>query len=176
MARQACPESQTCRLRRLRPRRAEGSWPGDRLVLRASSRRYLRIAAENGAVRVLVVEGAPPLAQLLAAGLDEEGCQVDVAGRGDEALQMVRTTTYDVIVLDATLLDLSGVALCASMRNSGIGIPVLVLSARDAVEDRIAALEAGADDCLTKPFAFAELVARLHTLSRRGPLRRPPGR
>jgi len=126
-------------------------------------------------VRVLVVEETAKLARLLARGLCEEGWQVDVAGHGEEAVWMGRAAAYDVIVLDVMLPDLDGVAVCGRLRESRVRTPVLMLSARDAVADRVAALDAGADDYLVKPFAFEELLARLRALSRRVPLQRPGG-
>jgi len=106
----------------------------------AFSHRYFMFAAENGVVHVLVVEDTAKLAQLLARGLCEEGWQVDVVGHGEEALRMVRATAYDLIVLDGMLSDLDGVAVCGRLRDSGVRTPLLMLSARDAVADRIAAL------------------------------------
>ncbi len=124
---------------------------------------------------MLVVEDTAKLAQLLARGLSEEGWEVDVAGGGEEALQLGRAAAYDVIVLDVMLPDLDGVAVCGRLRASGVRAPLLMLSARDAVGDRVAALDAGADDYLLKPFAFEELLARLRALSRRVPRQRPGG-
>lgn len=124
---------------------------------------------------MLVVEDTAKLAQLLARGLSEEGWEVDVAGGGEEALRMGRAAAYDVIVLDAVLPDLDGVAVCCRLRASGVRTPLLMLSARDSVGECVAALDAGADDYLLKPFAFEELLARLLALSRRVAQERPGG-
>ncbi len=130
-------------------------------------------ACQNGTVRVLLVEDTAKLAQLLSRGLREEGWEVDVVGNGEEALRMVRTAGYDLIVLDGMLPDLDGVAVCRRLRDSGVRTLLLMLSARDAVADLVAALDAGADDYLVKPFAFEELLARLRALIRRAPPQRP---
>jgi two-component system OmpR family response regulator len=123
---------------------------------------------------VLVVEDDVKMAGLLQRGLREEGHAVDVARRGDEAVWMGQAAEYDAIVLDLMLPGLDGARVCRAWRESGVWAPVLVLTARDAVEDRVAGLDAGADDYLTKPFAFAELLARLRALGRRGASERPP--
>jgi len=127
----------------------------------------------NGGVRVLVVEDEKKLAGLLARGLREEGHSADVAGRGEEALWMARAVDYDAIVLDVMLPGQDGLSTCRSLRDSGVWSPVLMLTARDTVENRVAGLDAGADDYLVKPFSFAELLARLRALSRRVPAERP---
>jgi two-component system OmpR family response regulator len=98
----------------------------------------------------------------------------DVAIKGEDALWMAASTDYDVIVLDVLLPGLDGYEVCKRMRESGIWSPVLMLTARDAIEDRVRGLDTGADDYLTKPFSFAELSARLRALGRRGPIERPP--
>jgi two-component system, OmpR family, response regulator len=124
-------------------------------------------------MRVLVVEDDVKMAALLRRGLVEEGLAADVAATGDDALWMARATEYDAIVLDVLLPGTNGFDVCRQLREAGTWAPVLMLTARDAVEDRVAGLDAGADDYLTKPFSFAELFARLRALTRRAPLERP---
>jgi two-component system OmpR family response regulator len=124
-------------------------------------------------MRILVVEDEPKLGRLLVRGLSEEGHPSDLAASGEDALWMARATPYDVIVLDVMLPGLDGFATCAELRSSGIWTPVLMLTARDAIEDRIEGLDTGADDYLVKPFAFTELLARLRALGRRAPAERP---
>ena len=125
-------------------------------------------------MRVLVVEDATKVAALLKRGLEEERFAVDVVARGDEAIWMAAEQAYDVIVLDVVLADgVDGFDACRSMRAAGQWAPVLMLTARDAVEDRVRGLDAGADDYLTKPFAFDELLARVRALVRRGARERP---
>jgi two-component system OmpR family response regulator len=124
-------------------------------------------------MRVLVVEDESKLAKLLVRGLREEGHVADAAGRGEEGLWMARATPYDVIVLDVMLPGLNGFDVCKALRDKGVWTPILMLTARDAVEDRIVGLDAGADDYLMKPFSFEELLARLRALTRRVPSERP---
>jgi two-component system, OmpR family, response regulator len=124
-------------------------------------------------VRVLIVEDQPKLAALLARGLREEGHAADVAARGEDALWMTPAAAYDVVVLDIMLPGIDGLETCRRLRQSGIWTPVLMLTARDAVDDRVMGLDAGADDYLTKPFSFDELLARLRALTRRAPVERP---
>jgi two-component system, OmpR family, response regulator len=124
-------------------------------------------------MRLLIVEDEEKLASLLARGLTEEGHAVDVAGNGDDALWMAAATEYDAIVLDVMLPGLDGFATCRQLREQGVWAPVLMLTARDAVRDRVDGLDAGADDYLLKPFSFAELLARLRALVRRAPAERP---
>jgi two-component system OmpR family response regulator len=124
-------------------------------------------------VRVLVVEDEPKMAQLLKRGFVEEGHAADIAARGEDALWMAGATAYDVIVLDVMLPGLDGLSTCRELRAREIWTPVLLLTARDAVDDRVTGLDAGADDYLTKPFSFAELLARLRALVRRVPVERP---
>ncbi|MGI8476571.1 MAG: response regulator transcription factor [Thermomicrobiales bacterium] len=118
-------------------------------------------------MRILVVEDEPRLATLLRRGLTEEGHAVDVAGDGEEALDWVDAATFEVIVLDVMLPGIDGLQVCRRLRRKRFQSPILLLTAKDAVADRVAGLDAGADDYLTKPFAFAELVARLRALTRR---------
>jgi two-component system, OmpR family, response regulator len=125
-------------------------------------------------VRALVVEDQPKLASLIQRGLSEEGYAVDVAPDGPQALVRATATEYDVIVLDVMLPGLDGFEVCRRLRAQTVQSPVLMLTARDGVDDRIAGLDLGADDYLTKPFAFDELVARLRALTRRGALERTP--
>ncbi|HEU4355227.1 MAG TPA: response regulator transcription factor [Actinomycetota bacterium] len=124
-------------------------------------------------MRVLVVEDEVKMAGLLKRALEEEGYAVDVAGRGEDALWFGAENPYDAIVLDVMLPDLDGFEVSRRLREAGRWSPVLMLTARDAVADRVAGLDAGADDYLTKPFSFAELLARLRALVRRGAAERP---
>ena len=124
-------------------------------------------------MRVLVVEDEAKLANLLARGLREEGHAADIAARGEDAVWMAEAAQFDVIVLDVMLPGLDGFAVCRRLRKQGVWTPVLMLTARDAVEDRVAGLDAGADDYLAKPFSFDELLARLRALTRRAPNERP---
>jgi two-component system, OmpR family, response regulator len=124
-------------------------------------------------MRVLVVEDERKLGELLRRGLGEEGYAADLADRGEEALWMAQAVPYDAIVLDVMLPGADGFEICRRMRGSGVWTPVLMLTARDAVDDRVNGLDAGADDYLTKPFAFEELLARLRALTRRAPVERP---
>jgi two-component system OmpR family response regulator len=124
-------------------------------------------------MRVLIVEDEPKMAGLIRRGLREEGYAADIAGDGDDALWMARSTDYDAIVLDVLLPGTNGFDICRQLRRSGVWSPVLMLTARDSVDDRVAGLDAGADDYLTKPFSFVELLARLRALARRPPLERP---
>jgi two-component system OmpR family response regulator len=124
-------------------------------------------------MRILVVEDELKMAGLLRRGLLEEGHAADVARTGDEALWMAAAVEYDALVLDVMLPGLDGVEVCRRLRERGTWTPVLMLTARDAVEDRVAGLDAGADDFLPKPFSFAELLARLRALARRGAVERP---
>jgi two-component system, OmpR family, response regulator len=124
-------------------------------------------------MRVLIVEDQPKLAALLARGLREEGHAADVTGRGEDALWMAPSAPYDAIVLDVMLPGIDGFETCRELRRHEIWTPVLMLTARDAVDDRVSGLDAGADDYLTKPFSFDELLARLRALTRRAPAERP---
>jgi two-component system, OmpR family, response regulator len=125
-------------------------------------------------VRVLVVEDTIKMADLLRRGLAEQGYAVDVANSGDEALWRATILDYDVIVLDVVLdPGPSGFEVCRRLRHLGCWSPVVMVTARDAVDDRVRGLDLGADDYLTKPFAFAELLARVRAAIRRGPTPRP---
>ena len=124
-------------------------------------------------MRVLVVEDEVKMAGLLKRALEEEGYAVDVASDGREALWLGTENPYDAIVLDVMLPELDGFAVCRGLREAGRWSPVLMLTARDGVSDRVAGLDAGADDYLTKPFSLAELLARIRALVRRGAVERP---
>src|SRR6476661_6105797 len=108
-------------------------------------------------MRVLVVEDQPKMARLLRRGLQDEGFAADVAGAGEDALWMAGSTPYDAIVLDVMLPGIDGFETCRRLRADEVWAPVLMLTARDAVEDRVAGLDGGADDYLLKPFSFSEL-------------------
>jgi two-component system OmpR family response regulator len=120
-----------------------------------------------GAVRVLVVEDEVPLAELIRQGLVQDGQLADVAVRGEDALWMAASTPYDVICLDVNLPGIDGFETCRRLRDDDVATPILMLTARDAVGDRITGLDTGADDYLVKPFDFGELLARLRALARR---------
>jgi two-component system OmpR family response regulator len=124
-------------------------------------------------MRVLIVEDELRMAGLIRRGLTNEGLAADVAATGEDALWMAQAHPYDAIVLDVMLPGLNGFETCRRLRGDGVWAPVLMLTARDSVEDRVAGLDTGADDYLVKPFAFAELLARLRALARRGDLERP---
>ena len=118
-------------------------------------------------MRVLIAEDDPGVQRFVAKGLKEQAYAVDAVATGPEALEQAEINSYDLIILDVMLPGLSGFEVCRRLRESGLKIPVLMLTARDAVEDRIAGLDHGADDYLTKPFEFRELLARLRALLRR---------
>jgi two-component system OmpR family response regulator len=124
-------------------------------------------------MRVLVVEDEAKLGGLIERGLEENGLAVDRTDRGEDALWMAGSTPYDAIVLDVMLPGIDGFEVCRRLREDEVWSPILMLTARDGVEDRVAGLDTGADDYLTKPFAFDELLARLRALVRRGPHERP---
>jgi DNA-binding response OmpR family regulator len=124
-------------------------------------------------MRVLLVEDDPKAARLLTRGLHEEGFVVDVAASAEQADERVAVVDYDVIVLDWLLPEMDGITLCRELRRRGAQTPILMLTARDALADRVSGLDAGADDYLTKPFAFEELLARIRALLRRSDLTRP---
>ncbi len=124
-------------------------------------------------MRVLVVEDEVKMAGLLRRALEEEGYAVDVAARAEDALWLGSETAYDAIVLDVLLPDGDGFDVCRRLREAGRWSPVLMVTARDSVPDRVAGLDSGADDYLTKPFSLAELLARLRALVRRGVVERP---
>jgi two-component system OmpR family response regulator len=119
-------------------------------------------------VRVLVVEDDRSIAEFVAAGLRQEGFAVDVAENGVDGLELCRTEPYEAAIVDVMLPRLDGLSLVGALRRAGIQTPVLFLSARHTVDDRVKGLQSGGDDYLTKPFAFAELLARVQALTRRG--------
>src|SRR5213596_1803143 len=119
-------------------------------------------------MRILLVEDEPQIADFIARGLYENGYSVDVARDGDEALEWPSVANFDVIILDVMLPEVDGIEVCRTLRAQGHRTPILMLTSRDAVEDRVRGLDAGADDYLVKPFAFAELLARIRALARRG--------
>ncbi len=124
-------------------------------------------------MRLLVVEDDPEMAALLVRSLQHEGYAVDTVGTGEDALWSVQENDYDGVVLDATIPPPDGFEVCRRMRAGGRWAPVLMLTARDTVPDRVRGLDAGADDYLTKPFALVELFARVRALVRRDPRERP---
>lgn len=124
-------------------------------------------------MRILLVEDEPSAARILAKGLREQSYAVDVAADGETALEQAQTNEYDLIILDVMLPRRDGFEVCRTLRRSGRAVPILMLTARDSVEDRIEGLDTGADDYLIKPFNFHELLARARALLRRGPALRP---
>ena len=124
--------------------------------------------APGSGERVLVVDDDPPLRRMLARSLSAEGFEVTVAADGGAALVAAERAAPDVIVLDVAMPAIDGLGVCRRLRSRGLPTPILMLTARDAISDRVAGLEAGADDYLVKPFAIQELIARLRALTRRG--------
>lgn len=122
----------------------------------------------------LVVEDEVKMAVLIRRGLSDHGLTADVALSGEQAAKMARESSYDAIILDVMLPGIDGFETCRRLRRDGVWAPVLMLTARGAVEDRVAGLDGGADDYLIKPFSFSELLARLRALIRRGERERPP--
>src|ERR1700730_17059534 len=125
-------------------------------------------------MRVLIVEDQPKLARLLRDGLNKHGLVCDVAATGEDALWMAGSPRYDVVTLDVMLPGIDGFATCRRLREEGVSTPVLMLTARGEVSDRVAGLDGGADDYLIKPFSFAELLARIRALARRPSDQRSP--
>jgi len=124
-------------------------------------------------MHILIVEDDHKTAAYLRKGLTENGFVVDVADKGEDGLFLARTGDYDLIILDVMLPEQDGWSVMAGIRQSGKTVPVLFLTARDSVQDRVKGLELGADDYLVKPFAFSELLARIYSIHRRGPGRHP---
>jgi DNA-binding response OmpR family regulator len=124
-------------------------------------------------MRLLLVEDDPRIARFVAKGLREQAYAVDVSATGDDALYQSEINTYDLVILDVMIPGRNGFEVCRELRKAGQRMPILMLTARDAVEDRIAGLDHGADDYLTKPFEFRELLARLRALLRRSGELRP---
>ena len=124
-------------------------------------------------MRVLVVEDTARMGELIRRGLQEHGYAVDLAETGEDGLWLAAENAYDVVVLDVLLPDLDGFEVCRRMREANRWSPVLMLTAKDAIADRVTGLDAGADDYLTKPFDFVELLARIRALIRRGAVERP---
>jgi len=125
-------------------------------------------------MRILVVEDEIKLAKLIRRGLLDEGLAADVATKGEDALWMAGSTEYDAVLLDVNLPGIDGFETCRRLRADGIWAPILMLTARDALDDRVTGLDGGADDYLIKPFEFPELSARIRALTRRGAPERPP--
>ncbi len=125
-------------------------------------------------MRVLIVEDDLKMAAAIRRGLQGEGMVADVANRGEDALWMAGATEFDAVVLDLMLPGIDGFETCRRLRDDGVWAPIIMLTARDAIEDRVKGLDKGADDYLVKPFSLAELLARLRALGRRGPVERRP--
>jgi len=125
-------------------------------------------------MRVLVVEDEPKMARILRRGLEDEGYAIDTAPDGIDGLHMATENDYDAVILDVMLPGHDGFEVCRKMRSRSRWAPVLMLTARDGVTDRVQGLDAGADDYLSKPFSFEELLARVRALVRRGAVERPP--
>ena len=133
----------------------------------------LTLGCESGRMHVLLVEDDIRMAAALRRGLGWDGIAADVAPDGDRALAMVRAGVYDAVVLDVMLPGMDGFEACRRMRTDGVWVPIIMLTARDSIDDRVRGLDQGADDYLTKPFSLAELLARLRALVRRVPGERP---
>src|SRR5712691_7257382 len=124
-------------------------------------------------MRILVAEDEQKIAAFLRKGLEESGYVVDVAATGDDGLYLARTVDYDLVILDVMLPNIDGWTVVTRLREEGKQVPVLFLTAKDSVNDRVKGLELGADDYLVKPFAFSELLARVRSVLRRSPARQP---
>jgi two-component system OmpR family response regulator len=124
-------------------------------------------------MRVLIVEDEARMAMAIRRGLQAEGLVADIAARGEDALWMAGSTEFDAVILDVMLPGIDGLETCKRLRADGVWAPIIMLTARDAIEDRVQGLDHGADDYLVKPFSLAELLARLRALSRRGKTERP---
>jgi DNA-binding response OmpR family regulator len=132
--------------------------------------RRVKCTAKRKNMRVLLVEDEPGIAQFITQGLRETGYAVDIAQDGEESREYISSAEYDIIILDIMLPNIDGLNLLGEFRKQKIKTPILLLTARDTVEDRVRGLDRGADDYLVKPFAFSELLARLRALQRRPPL------
>ncbi len=119
-------------------------------------------------MRILVIEDEKKIADFIKRGLQEEGYAVDVAGDGEEGYMLIHDNEYDVVILDLLLPKMDGVTLCEKIRKEKIDVPIIMLTAKTSVEDRVTGLDSGANDYLTKPFAFEELLARIRALLRKG--------
>jgi two-component system OmpR family response regulator len=124
-------------------------------------------------VRVLVVEDKVKLAGVLSRGLRKEGLSADVTATGEDAIWMAASTPYDAVILDVMLPGIDGFETCRRLRSEAVWAPILMLTARDGIDDRVTGLDSGADDYLTKPFSLRELLARLRALMRRSAAERP---
>jgi two-component system OmpR family response regulator len=124
-------------------------------------------------VRVLVVEDKAKLASVLSRGLRKAGLSADVSATGEDAIWMTASTPYDAVILDVMLPGIDGFETCRRLRSNAVWAPILMLTARDGIDDRVTGLDSGADDYLTKPFSLRELLARLRALMRRGAAERP---
>ena len=133
----------------------------------------LMSACDCGDMRVLIIEDEVKMAALLRRGLAEDGHLAEIAANGEHGLAMARASDFDSIVLDVMLPGMDGFETCRRLRGAGVWAGVLMLTAREGVEDRVSGLDCGADDYLTKPFSFSELLARLRALARRGRAARP---
>ncbi len=138
-------------------------------LLRCRKSRYM-----SERVHILIVEDEPKLANALKEGLEAEQYQVSMAHTGEEGFFLLHSERFDLVMLDITLPGRSGLEVLRKLRHNGFQIPVLLLTARDSVDDRVQGLDSGADDYLVKPFAFPELLARLRALLRRGAAEKPP--
>src|SRR5579859_1922304 len=125
-------------------------------------------------MRILLVEDEVGLGNVLKNGLHEQGYAIDLATDGEDALAFASTESYDLVILDVMLPDIDGFTVCRQLRDNGANMPVLMLTALDSVDDRVAGLDCGADDYLAKPFDPRELLARVRALLRRGPVQRNP--
>jgi two-component system copper resistance phosphate regulon response regulator CusR len=127
----------------------------------------IEFGQEAPGLQILLVEDEPQAASMLAMGLREQGYAVDIAGDGEQALTSIRSSRYDLVILDVILPGRDGFSVCRELRQAGKDLPILMLTAKDAVQDRVTGLDHGADDYITKPFEYGELLARIRALLRR---------